>query len=95
MPGFIVVDLDVYDPTLLAEYRAAAMPTLAPYGLEPLARCDQVEVLEGDWAPRRLVVVRVPDVAAGRRWHASTEYQAARAIRLRAAKARMVLLEGL
>jgi uncharacterized protein (DUF1330 family) len=53
-----------------------------------------VEVIEGDWFPKRLVVLRFPDLARAKAWLNSAEYAPALAIRRRAAKSHMIFVEG-
>jgi fatty acid-binding protein DegV len=53
-----------------------------------------VQVVEGDWTPERLVVLKFPNLKAARRFEASAEYGKARASRQGAATMRMVIVEG-
>ena len=52
------------------------------------------EVLEGDWAPTRIVILKFPSVEAAQQFNTSTEYNAARKSRQGIAVMRMVLVEG-
>jgi uncharacterized protein (DUF1330 family) len=52
-------------------------------------------VLEGDWQPKRLVLVEFEDLKAVRRCYDSPEYREARRRREGAASLRIVALEGL
>ena len=52
------------------------------------------EVLEGEWARERTVVLRFPSVEDARRWHASPEYEGPKALRNRVAITNMVVIEG-
>ena len=54
-----------------------------------------VEVLEGEWSPTRVVVLKFPDMDAGRRFYNSPEYVAARQARAGASHMRMILVDGL
>jgi uncharacterized protein (DUF1330 family) len=58
-------------------------------------RGGQVQTLEGDWKPKRVVVTEFPSVEQARRWYASEEYRALKALRLRTARGSVVLVEGL
>ena len=53
------------------------------------------EVIEGDWHPRRVVVLEFPSVEQARRWYESEEYREPKAIRLAAAKTNAIIVEGL
>ncbi|QFS41984.1 DUF1330 domain-containing protein [Burkholderia cepacia] len=95
MSAYVVVDVDVYDEVRFAEYRKLGVPTIAAHGGRVLARSDDVVVLEGEWAPRRLVVLEFDDLDAARRWHGSDEYQRARQLRLDAADTHSIALASL
>jgi uncharacterized protein (DUF1330 family) len=53
-----------------------------------------MEVLEGEWVPKRLVILEFPSVAQLKAWYGSPEYRLLLEIRLRTAKSKMVLIEG-
>jgi uncharacterized protein (DUF1330 family) len=57
-------------------------------------RGGAIEVVEGDWQPERLVVLKFPSMAQARHFEASPEYASARAARQGAADMRMLLVEG-
>ena len=52
-------------------------------------------MLEGSWAPKRLVVFKFDSFEQAKRWCESEEYQALAAIRQRGASTDLVLVEGL
>jgi uncharacterized protein (DUF1330 family) len=94
MAAYLILDIDVHDAELYREYMALTPGTLKPFGGRFLVRGGEHEVLEGDWRPRRLVVVEFPSIDHARRFYASEDYVAAMAIRKRAATANTVLVEG-
>ena len=53
--------------------RPPAVRLMRNLGLEPDPW--QAEVLEGDWQPKRLVVIEFPDMEAALGWYRSEEYQ--------------------
>ena len=65
------------------------------HGAEPLVRGGELEVLEGDWQPDRMVVLKFPSPEQARRFYDSPEYGRAREARAHAAVMRMVLVEGI
>ena len=94
MPAYIINDMEVTDPQLFEEYKKLSPPTVAQYGGKFLARGGRTETLEGDWSPRRLVILEFPDIAAAQAWIDSPEYAPARALRQRSSKSNIVLVEG-
>ena len=94
MPAYVLIDADVTDPVRYEAYKRLGGEATRKHGGRFLARGGAIEVLEGDWSPRRLVVVEFPDAAAARRWYGSPEYVQAREARAGAATFRAVLVEG-
>lgn len=94
MPAYVIVDIDVTDPVLYETYKKMAPPTVAAYGGKYLARGGKNEVLEGDWQPKRLVILEFPSLAQAKAWVDSHEYRPAREMRHKAATSRMVVIEG-
>ena len=94
MAAYVIVDIEVTEPVEYEEYKRLAAPTVAAYGGRYVARGGTAEVLEGDWAPRRLVVLEFGSVEQARRWYDSPEYTAARQVRWRTARSRMVVVPG-
>jgi uncharacterized protein (DUF1330 family) len=64
-------------------------------GAEVCVRGGQVKVLEGDWAPERLVILKFPSFKAAQAFYELPEYRQAREARAGAAIMRMVAVEGL
>lgn len=56
----VVVDIDVHDPEGYEEYKRLAPPAVAACGGRYLVRGGKLEVLEGEWAPSRLVILEFP-----------------------------------
>jgi uncharacterized protein (DUF1330 family) len=59
-----------------------------------IVRGAKTESLEGDWNPERIVVLEFPSVERVKEWWSSEEYPPAKAIRQRAARTKMLVVEG-
>ena len=95
MAAYLVTEIEITDPAGYEEYRKGVGATLAAYRGRNLVRPGgKMEVLEGDWAPKRLVILEFPNIAQLKAWYDSPEYRPLLAIRLRTAKSKMVLIEG-
>lgn len=95
MAAYVIVEIEVIDPVGYETYRKLAGASLAAYGGRFLVRGGVTETLEGDWQPKRLVVLEFESGDQVRRWYNSPEYQEAKAIRERTANTTMVVAEGL
>jgi uncharacterized protein (DUF1330 family) len=94
VPAYVVVSVDVHDPDRYAEYVARAPESVARYGGRYVARGGRTEVLEGDWDPKRFVVLEFPSFEDAQAWWHSQEYADAKALRHATATSRMILVDG-
>jgi len=94
MPAYVIVETDITDPARYEEYRKLTPAAIAAHGGRFLVRGGVVETLEGDWTPKRMVVLEFPDMESARRFYDGPEYVEARRVREGAARMRMVLAEG-
>lgn len=94
MPAYIVADVDIHDPATYEGYRPLAGAAVEKYGGRFLARGGSATPAEGGWAPRRLVIVEFPSMEKLKAFYHSPEYQKALAIRQKAARSRLIFVEG-
>jgi uncharacterized protein (DUF1330 family) len=94
MAAYIIVDLEITDPVNYEEYKKQAGTTVKQYGGKYLVRGGSCETLEGDWRPKRIVVLQFENAECAKAWLNSTEYTEPRKMRHATAKTRMILVEG-
>jgi uncharacterized protein (DUF1330 family) len=94
MSAYVIAEVDVHDAALFEEYRKLVPPTIAQYGGKYLVRGGATDSKEGGWTPKRIVVLEFPSMEQARTWYHSSEYAPALAMRLKAAKSRMIIVEG-
>jgi len=94
MPAYVIVETDIHDPEQYELYKAASPAAVAGGGGRFVVRGGELAVLEGDWEPKRLVVLEFEDLEAVKRWYDSPEYQEAKKLRDGAANLRMVAVQG-
>jgi uncharacterized protein (DUF1330 family) len=95
MPAYTVVEVEVHDPVRYEDYKKMVPSSLEAFGGRFLVRGGPVETLEGEWAPKRLVIVEFPSVEKAKAWWASSEYAEAKALRHATAKTQLIVAEGL
>ena len=95
MPAYVIVDVTVTDPVVMEEYRKHVPATLAKYGGRFIVRGGAHQTVEGDWKPNRLVVLEFPSMEQAKRWYDSEDYREPKAMRLRAGRANLVMVEGI
>jgi uncharacterized protein (DUF1330 family) len=95
MPAYLIGNIEVTDPQVYEEYKKGVGATVAKYGGRSLARAGALmEVLEGDWTPKRLVILEFPSVEKLKAWYNSPEYKPLLDIRVRSTKSSLVMVEG-
>ena len=94
MAAYVIVDVSIADPEGYEEYRRQSAATVEAYGGRFLARGGAVTTLEGDWHPRRLVILEFESVARAQEWWSSAEYEAIKPIRQRTTDTQMIVVEG-
>ncbi len=95
MAAYLIAQVDVTDPRQYEQYKVLSSQAIAAHGAEILARGGEVQVLEGDVPPGRVVVLKFPDLAAARAFYDSAEYRLARQARAGAAVMRMIAVQGI
>jgi uncharacterized protein (DUF1330 family) len=94
MPGYVIAELEITDPAGFEEYRKQVPATIQKYGGRYVVRGGTTQTLEGDWQPKRLVVLEFPSVEQARRWYDCEEYRGPKALRIKTTRSRVVLVEG-
>jgi uncharacterized protein (DUF1330 family) len=96
MPAaYLIVESQVSDPELFKRYMGAAPEVVKSFGGEYLVRGGRMHVLEGDWQPPRMTVLRFPDFETAKTMYDSPGYTQARSLRDGAtALFNMVIVEG-
>ncbi len=95
MTAYVIVDIDVHDPVGYEEYKKLAPSAIELYGGKYIARGGKTETLEGDWSPKRLVILQFENSEQAKQWLNSPEYRAARKLRHQTTNSQMVVIEGL
>ncbi|MEO6231281.1 MAG: DUF1330 domain-containing protein [Ferruginibacter sp.] len=95
MPAYIIVEVSITDPVEYEEYKQLTPATIAAYDGKFVVRGALAETLEGDWNPERIVVLEFPSVERAKEWWNSDIYTAAKVIRQRTAKTKMIVIQGL
>jgi uncharacterized protein (DUF1330 family) len=94
MPAYLFVSIEVKDKERYADYVRAVPPSIERYGGRYLARGGRTAQLEGDWEPKRVVILEFPSFERAQAWWASEEYREPKALRQRVAVTHMILVEG-
>ncbi|HET9041885.1 MAG TPA: DUF1330 domain-containing protein [Burkholderiales bacterium] len=94
MPAYVIFDVEIRDPDRYQDFMKKVKPALDEAGARYLARGGAHKVYEGDWSPRRIVLLEFPSVAAWESFYYGPVYQGVKAIRDECSSARLVSVEG-
>jgi uncharacterized protein (DUF1330 family) len=95
MPAYVIAAVtDAWDQEKLVEYREGNTKVVAEHGGRFVARGGAQELLEGDWDPKRIVIIEFPDMDAARAWYESDAYAPLRELRRSASVTHIVAVEG-
>jgi uncharacterized protein (DUF1330 family) len=95
MPAYVISDVTIRDEANADAYRERAAQSIARYGGKYLVRAGAIEVLEGDWSPRAVIIVEFPDMERARAWYRSEAYAEALKYRDAALSRDLILVEGM
>lgn len=94
MSSYLICDVTVKDRDQLNEYLRLSQDTLKPFGGKFLVQAGKVDVLEGEWSPRVIIVAEFPSSKHARDWYSSTEYAPALEVKASAIDRNMIVVDG-
>lgn len=95
MSEYVIFDVEIRDITRYQDFMKQVKPALDAAGAHYLARGGVHKVYEGDWEPRRIVILEFPSVTAWEQFYHGPVYQGLKSIRDECSSARLVSVEGL
>lgn len=94
MSVYLIVHSQIKNPDVYQEYREKVPAIVRKHDGEYLARGGQLEVIEGDWHPTRIVLLRFPSAEAVRSFFNDPDYRPLKQLRHRNAVSEIVMVEG-
>ncbi len=95
MSAFVVFDVEIRDADRYRDFMEQVKPALDVAGARYLVRGGAHTVHEGDWTPRRIVILEFPSITAWESFYNGPTYQGLKATRDECSSARLVSVEGL
>jgi uncharacterized protein (DUF1330 family) len=80
MAAYAIFDVEIRDPARYQDFMAQVKPALQAAGARYLARGGAHKVYEGDWIPRRIVLLEFPSVADFESFYNGPVYKGLKAI---------------
>ncbi len=95
MAAYVIFDVEIRDMARYQEFMNGVKPALEEAGARYLARGGAHKVHEGDWEPRRIVIIEFPSLDAWEKFYNGPVYQGLKSIRDEVSSARLVSVAGL
>ncbi|MDT2021760.1 DUF1330 domain-containing protein [Methylocella sp. CPCC 101449] len=93
MSAFVIGEVEIVRPEGMKGYGPMVAASIEKFGGRYLARGSKPEVLEGGPA-HNILIIEFPDMDSARRWYASSDYAAAKTIRLGSSNLRLILVDS-
>ena len=94
MSAYVIAEIEITDPAAYEDYRKQVPGVIAKYGGKYVVRGGKVEPMEGGWSPKRLAVVEFPSLQQALKWYRSPEYAPLIKTRQKAARGKLIIVEG-
>lgn len=95
MSAYVIFDVEIRDAAKFQEFMNGVKPAIEQAGAKYLARGGAHKVHEGDWSPRRIVLLEFPSLEAWEAFYNGPTYQGLKSIRDECSLARLVSVVGL
>lgn len=94
MSAYVIVDVEVIDQEGFEKYRQLAPASIELYGGRYIARGGDTVIFEGNWHPKRIVILEFENLQQAAKWHQSEEYREAKTLRNKTANSNMIAVAG-
>lgn len=95
MTTYVIFDVDIRDLRRYQDFMREVKPAIEAAGARYLARGGAHKVHEGDWSPRRIVLMEFPSREAWTAFYNGPVYTGLKSIRDECSSARLVSFDGL
>lgn len=94
MSAYVLAEIEVTDPAAYEDYRKQVPAVVTKYGGKFVVRGGRIESMEGGWSPKRVVVLEFPSMDQALKWYRSADYAPLIKLRQKAARGRLIIVEG-
>jgi uncharacterized protein (DUF1330 family) len=95
MSAYVIFDVEIRDAARYQDFMNQVKPALAQAGANYLSRGGEHRVYEGDWMPRRIVILEFPSLEAWEAFYNGPIYQGLKSIRDECSSARLVAVQAM
>ena len=92
--AYVITDVEITDASLYGQFLEQVTATVESHGGKCVARGGAIEVVLGEWAPKRIAILEFDSLDRVHAWLSSPEYTALDDMRSRSSNINMVVVEG-
>ena len=93
--GYLIGQVNIKNLENYKQYSEVLPKIVTKYGGKYLVRGGNVELVEGDWNPKRIVVLEFPTMEQAKTWYNSAEYHDAKQMRFASADTNLLFADGI
>jgi uncharacterized protein (DUF1330 family) len=90
----MIIDVEVIDPEMYAEYVEKVPPIIKKFGGRYLAHSRMITPLARDWDPEEIIILEFPSSEHITRWLMSKEHMPLAEMRRKSTNAQAIIVEG-
>ncbi len=94
MAAYVIIDSEVTDDAGFARFLERGPAVAEAHGAKYLVRAGATEVVQGTWAPRRLVVLEFDSVERAKQWQDAPDYADLKQLLNESSNTDIVIAEG-
>ncbi|OQX13941.1 MAG: hypothetical protein BWK80_42325 [Desulfobacteraceae bacterium IS3] len=95
MSVYMIIETEVRDKKLYAEYVEKVPAVIEKYGGRHLARDGKITSLSGNWHPERIILLKFETAEALQKCFNSSEYLEIKSLREQSAVSKAIVVEGI
>ncbi|WP_338552306.1 DUF1330 domain-containing protein [Paenibacillus sp. KS-LC4] len=95
MSAYLVIDIDIFNPVNFKSYEDQIFDVIAHFGGRPIVHDSNVTTMEGDWQPKRIVILEFPNKQSIEAFYHSEMYKPLKKIRWENSTGKTIVVEGL
>lgn len=95
MSTYLIAEVNLQKPEKYQKYLEKVPGIVSRYGGEYLVRGGRVSYHEGEWKPKRMVVIKFPNREKALSFYESEEYKRFKKIRLETTDSNLIFVDGL
>ena len=94
MSAYVITDVEITEASLYRQFLEQVTATVENHGGRFVVRGGEIDIIEGDWTPKRIAILMFDSTERAKEWLGSPEYATLDDIRTRSSNINMAVVEG-